>query len=332
MVMEDQYFNIQWPTSNNAFDELNSLLMPSSIHENSPHTLNHPSFETKPKFEPSTDHKPVDRPFKQLKTDSWSSSLTNNSSNPNPISSPHRFAIPNFANLNPKLEETVSSGTTFMLPFSVTSQANSYDNVDYVLKDSQGSKRVINASNTRVSQAQDHILAERKRREKLSQRFIALSALVPGLKKMDKASVLADSIKYLKYLQEKVKTLEEKTRKKSTESVALVKRYELYTDGENYLTDEKLSGGPAEEPLPEVEARFIDKDVLIRIHCEKRKGVVEKTVGEVEKLHLLVLNTSSMVFANSATDITIIAQMGKEFNMTVKDLVKKLRENLKQFM
>jgi hypothetical protein len=35
-----------------------------------------------------------------------------------------------------------------------------------------------------ASQNQDHILAERKRREKLSQRFIALSKIVPGLKKV----------------------------------------------------------------------------------------------------------------------------------------------------
>lgn len=33
-------------------------------------------------------------------------------------------------------------------------------------------------------QAQDHVLAERKRRERLTQRFIALSSLVPGLKKV----------------------------------------------------------------------------------------------------------------------------------------------------
>lgn len=35
-----------------------------------------------------------------------------------------------------------------------------------------------------VSQARDHIIAERRRREKLTQRFIALSTLVPGLKKV----------------------------------------------------------------------------------------------------------------------------------------------------
>lgn len=34
-------------------------------------------------------------------------------------------------------------------------------------------------------QAQDHIVAERKRREKLNQRFIELSAAIPGLKKVE---------------------------------------------------------------------------------------------------------------------------------------------------
>lgn len=34
------------------------------------------------------------------------------------------------------------------------------------------------------NQHHDHIIAERKRREKISQQFIALSALIPGLKKV----------------------------------------------------------------------------------------------------------------------------------------------------
>jgi hypothetical protein len=39
-----------------------------------------------------------------------------------------------------------------------------------------------------VSQNQDHILAERKRREKLSQHLIALSKIVPGIKKVKYAN------------------------------------------------------------------------------------------------------------------------------------------------
>lgn len=42
----------------------------------------------------------------------------------------------------------------------------------------------MNGSSALQKSGNDHIMAERKRREKLSQRFIALSAIVPGLKKV----------------------------------------------------------------------------------------------------------------------------------------------------
>lgn len=42
----------------------------------------------------------------------------------------------------------------------------------------------MNSNNRSPLVAQDHVLAERKRREKLSQRFVALSALIPDLKKV----------------------------------------------------------------------------------------------------------------------------------------------------
>lgn len=126
---------------------------------------------------------------------------------------------------------------------------------------------------------------------------------------MDKASVLGDAIKYLKQMQEKVKTLEEQTRKKNIESVVFVRKSQLLVDGDNSTSNENLSSDPLDEHLPEIEARFCDKNVLIRIHCEKRKGVLEKSVTEIEKLHLTVINSSVMTFGSSALDITIIAQV-----------------------
>nr|KAJ0209911.1 hypothetical protein LSAT_V11C400202980 [Lactuca sativa] len=56
--------------------------------------------------------------------------------------------------------------------------------------------------------AQDHVLVERKRREKLNRNFISLSSLIPKLKKMDKASVLEDASIYIKEHQDWVKELE----------------------------------------------------------------------------------------------------------------------------
>ncbi|URE22983.1 hypothetical protein MUK42_17429 [Musa troglodytarum] len=166
-------------------------------------------------------------------------------------------------------------------------------------------------------------MAERKRREKLSQRFIALSAVVPGLKKVtsrtDKASVLGDAVEYLKRLQEKVKYLEDRVSKRNVEAAVLVKR-------------SQLCAGQGGQSLPEIEARVCEKAVLIKIHCENRKGVLVKALSEIEKLHLRVMNTSVVPFSGSSLDITVVTQMEEGFSMTAKDLVKKLNSAFRQFM
>ncbi|KAL0450102.1 UNVERIFIED_CONTAM: Transcription factor [Sesamum latifolium] len=177
------------------------------------------------------------------------------------------------------------------------------------------------------SQTYDHIMAERKRREKLSQRFLALSSMVPGLKKTDKTSVLGDTIKYLKFLQERVKTLEEQAAKQTVESVVFVKRSHIMEDEGS--SDEKNRDSNELSSLPEIEARVCDKSILLKILCEKSKDVLVKVVAEVEKLNLAVVNTSVTPFGSLALDITIIAQMDKEMRVAAKDIVRILRSALR---
>ncbi|URD72801.1 hypothetical protein MUK42_25522 [Musa troglodytarum] len=193
---------------------------------------------------------------------------------------------------------------------------------DYDTMSGQGSKRANMAART-ASHNPEHVVAERKRREKLSQRFIALSAVVPGLKKMDKASVLGDAIEYLKRLEEKVKSLEDQAARRKA---VLVKKSRLCADDDDSSSDEHPCGGPA----PEIEARVCDKAVLIKIHCENRKGVLVKALSEIEKLHLSVANTSVIPFAAASLDITVATQMEEEFSMTAKELVKKLNSAFRQ--
>ncbi|CAK7335830.1 unnamed protein product [Dovyalis caffra] len=54
----------------------------------------------------------------------------------------------------------------------------------------------------------NHVEAERQRRERLNHRFYALRSVVPNVSKMDKASLLADAVTYIKELKSKVKDLE----------------------------------------------------------------------------------------------------------------------------
>ncbi|KAL6270749.1 hypothetical protein ACE6H2_027660 [Prunus campanulata] len=325
--MEDPYFINQWHM--NSLDEVSMLPPAAAFGENFNQTHFHPNFNLKTSMDSS--HSGIHRPMKQLKTDGWSSCKTDHhESNPQVASSPNILSFVNSNSTNqmgvlkPKEEAAVCSKSNILLSQS------SFGNQSYLFKASQGTKRVN--TNTRLSTTQDHIIAERKRREKLSQRFIALSAMVPGLKKMDKASVLGDAIKYIKQLQDKVKTLEEQTRKKNMESVVFVKKTQLFANEDNSSSEENNSSGPFDETLPEIEARFCDNNVMIRIHCEKRKGVVEKTIAEVEKLQLKFINSSVLTFGGCALDVTIIAQMEVEFSLSVKELVKNLRSALDMFM
>ncbi|KAJ8453250.1 hypothetical protein Cgig2_008134 [Carnegiea gigantea] len=68
----------------------------------------------------------------------------------------------------------------------------------------------------------NHVLAERRRREKLNERFIVLRSLVPFVTKMDKASILGDTIEYVKQLRKKIQDLEERALQMEAERVRLL--------------------------------------------------------------------------------------------------------------
>ncbi|XP_020217690.1 transcription factor bHLH25 [Cajanus cajan] len=221
--------------------------------------------------------------------------------------------------VKPKIENTYSEN----MDFSAFVSQGSYEDKSFLSSDNLTNQPVITTRNP--IQAQEHVIAERKRREKLSQRFIALSAILPGLKKMDKASVLGDAIKYVKQLQERVQTLEEQAAKRTVGSSVLVKRSILFADDDD-------SDSHFDHSLPEIEVRVSGKDVLIRTQSDKHSGLAAVILSELEKLHFMVQSSSFLPFGNNKIDVTIIAQMNKEKCMTAKDLLGRLREALSQLI
>ncbi|CAM8981256.1 unnamed protein product [Rhodiola kirilowii] len=257
----------------------------------------------------------------------WQSGMTGSVQNSNSSTGSNvSFAGLSFANQAglQKPKDEVSSwedGSMFASAESLSLSRTPLGNKNYTPKASLGVMKTLPSA--RNGDPRDHIMAERRRREKLSQRFIALSAIVPGLKKTDKASVLGDTIKYLKQMQERVKALEEEAKQKSTQSMVVVKKSHLLLNDETQSFDDTncFQKSFNDNSLPEIEARICDKHVLIRIHCEKKQGVVEQVLAEMEKLHLTVVNTSVLSFGTSSLNITIIALMDSQFHKSDKDIV-----------
>ncbi|EEF33492.1 DNA binding protein, putative [Ricinus communis] len=285
--MEDASFNYQYQinTLDYSIDDVD-FQSPSSES----YSLNDQIFNPQSVQNMSCAPSNIDqRPAKQLKTNSWRSCTTDQitSSKASPSSSSHIISFDN-TNSSPAtsphfygLDSTTVKPKTEIGPngkvnhdpsslFGLGSFEDQYGSTYY----NQGTKKA-GASTRSPLHAQDHVIAERKRREKLSQRFIALSAVVPGLKKMDKASVLGDAIKYLKHLQERVKTLEEQAAKKTMESVVFVKKSQVYADDDSSSIDENFVGS-CDHPLPEIEARVQTRISSLKSIVKSRKVAYSK--------------------------------------------------------
>lgn len=116
---------------------------------------------------------------------------------------------------------------------------------------------------------------------------------------MDKASVLGDAIRYVKQLQENVKTLEEQVVMKKVESAVLG---QTKPNGDNNSS----------QVNPNIEVKQTEKTILIKIQCENRKGMITKALFEIENLNLSITNTSSMSFPSSSLDITVLANVSSQ--------------------
>ncbi|XP_061362276.1 transcription factor bHLH25-like [Gastrolobium bilobum] len=179
---------------------------------------------------------------------------------------------------------------------------------------SEGNTKKVRSS----SETANHTVAERKRRQKLTENFIALSAIIPGLKKIDKSYILQEAINYMKQLQERVIELENQKQKK----------LQLSINEDSTTSETNLAGYRFTKALPEVKARVSEKNVLISIHCEKQNDIVYKILNLLTNLPLSITSSSLLQFGAYTLQITIIAQMEDEYNINIDDMVKNLRKEL----
>ncbi|XWS48921.1 hypothetical protein CRYUN_Cryun13aG0118400 [Craigia yunnanensis] len=154
----------------------------------------------------------------------------------------------------------------------------------------------------------NHVFSERRRREKINERFFILKSLVPTNSKVDKVSILDDTIEYLQDLERRVEEL--KSCRKLTELEARMKRkpqdhVERTSDnyGNNKITNGKKSSlnkrkafDEAEQEIDYVASKdgsadnitvsMKNKDFLIEFRCPWREGIFLEIMDALSILNL----------------------------------------------
>ncbi|CAL4924129.1 unnamed protein product [Urochloa decumbens] len=170
------------------------------------------------------------------------------------------------------------------------------------------------------SSVKEHVISERKRREKMHQQFSTLASIIPDITKTDKVSVLGSTIEYLHYLRNRLKALQEKH------------QYSSSTVESPTLLNARCCIGTEDDGVarPKIEADVQGTTVLLRVVCREKKGVLIMVLTELEKHRLSIINTNVVPFAKSSLNITITAQI-EDGSSTTVELVNNLSSALKKF-
>ncbi|XP_021284667.1 transcription factor bHLH93-like [Herrania umbratica] len=166
-----------------------------------------------------------------------------------------------------------------------------------------------------AGQPSKNLMAERRRRKRLNDRLSMLRSIVPKISKMDRTSILGDTIDYMKELLERIKSLQQEIEAGSNE----LNMAHIFKD---VKPNEILVRNT---PKFEVERRNVD--TRIEICCTGKPGLMLSTVTTLEALGLEIQQCVISCFNDFAMQASCSEDLEQRTLLSSEDIKQALFRN-----